>query len=858
MLPPPLPPMIAITLDDANLSDYTISYQLAAARSIPVTSYIVTDWIGQSGKLTWDQIHTMRSSNFGIECHTKNHVDLRTLTEAELRANITAVNTAFISAGLPPPEHHAYPYGENSVDIQAIIADYRYSARTFGNTGDPIYDYEQDINWFNLRTEDIRQTTSFETVKGWIDAAIAQDRALILTVHEIVEAPASTYYDCLLDLYEDVLDYVAAKRDAGLIDPVTIDGLYRAMQGIRTRPATGSMTLHGETTGATYNSTVDYVGFVWGTTRHNNPEGTAPDASGYDQYWISPVGDYAESKFAHTPELLAGTTFYYRAAAKIDGVWTYGEELTFAVAAPSSLPNLYPAQVGSPWTTLAASYTTGGATMTVVDATKLPDAPNIVCLAGAVAGEFRYTGKVGNTLLGVIKLPGTPNATWLAGTYAFRGIAAYDINSLQQSAVSVQAQIDNLSASTQAQIDNLSASTSPIIGIEWDTMSSSPTLTRIDALGHEIEAVDTAFFDRHLVFGGRWRCVRDRATGQITFGSNARGDGLILDGSAGDVLVREPAFWVKYEYDDDTGLARWWVSARPAPGFRLHPYFYMRGGGVRAPYMFSGAYEAYGFVYGGQFRLGSASGKQPVTGGVGYPDLPNNGRLTIDDAELYASRISPGNAGITSFWGYCADQLLMYIEYGTFDIQTALGEGIVSLPYGEGFAGKLTGADNIDSRLAENGTGTGDGVDGKTPVCWRGIENPYGNVQKFIIGCNFKAGGIFRTIKRDGSGTLAGIMADGSYEEGSGVPQVNGFVSGLLEDELGGMAFMPSAVGGSSSTYLCDYWYGPPGDNRILLAGGYWNYGRSAGPGFRIASNAVSYSNRGDGARVEFRPSQGV
>jgi len=70
--------------------------------------------------------------------------------------------------------------------------------------------------------------------------------------------------------------------------------------------------------------------------------------------------------------------------------------------------------------------------MTVVDATKLPDAPNIVCLAGAVAGEFRYTGKDGNILQGVAALPGTPTATtWSAGTFAFRGIAAYDTNALQ-------------------------------------------------------------------------------------------------------------------------------------------------------------------------------------------------------------------------------------------------------------------------------------------------------------------------------------------------------------------------------------------------------------------------------------------
>ncbi|WP_461369171.1 glycoside hydrolase family protein [Candidatus Darwinibacter acetoxidans] len=99
------------------------------------------------------------------------------------------------------------------------------------------------------------------------------------------------------------------------------------------------------------------------------------------------------------------------------------------------LPDLYPAQVGSPYTTLAAPYTTGEATMTVVDATKLPDAPNIVCLAGSVAGEFRYSEKDGNTLLGVVKLPGTLNTIWPVGTYAFRGIAAYDLNAIHENMV---------------------------------------------------------------------------------------------------------------------------------------------------------------------------------------------------------------------------------------------------------------------------------------------------------------------------------------------------------------------------------------------------------------------------------------
>ena len=415
-----------------------------------------------------------------------------------------------------------------------------------------------------------------------------------------------------------------------------------------------------------------------------------------------------------------------------------------------------------------------------------------------------------------------------------------------------------------------------VIGFEWDASSSSPVLRRIDGGGRYITHLPSDYFDKHRIFDRR-RCTRDRTTGEITLSPNGRGDGLVLDGSAGDVLVRKPKYYYKFECEYP--YYRWWFSAEPHVGFSVWPAFLQRGdpqNPTAADYLYSGAYEAYGYVDGGVFKLGSAAGKKPVTGNAGtdpehvdwdpYPGLVNanvpditltrEGEFTIDIAEKCASLVGTG-FGITNFWDYVGDQLLMYLEFGTFDIQSALGKGIVDLPWGERFAGKLTGADNIDSRLAENGTGTGDGVDGKTPVCWRGIENPYGHIWKFIIGCNFKAGGIFRTIKRDGSGTLAGTMADGSYEEGSGVPQVSGYVSGLLEDELGGVAVMPSAVNGSDSTYLCDYWYAPTGD-RILLAGGDCYDGRHAGPGCRTASRTVSNSARYAGARVEFRPPEGA
>ena len=102
-----------------------------------------------------------------------------------------------------------------------------------------------------------------------------------------------------------------------------------------------------------------------------------------------------------------------------------------------------------------------------------------------------------------------------------------------------------------------------------------------------------------------------------------------------------------------------------------------------------------------------------------------------------------------------------------------------------------------------------------------------------------------------------GTRAEWEYQEQVlwvPLPGSDGYVSALLEDELGGLAIMPSATGGSSSTYLCDNWFAPVGSDRILLAGGDWYSARRAGPGCRYARFTGTDSYRDRGARVEFRP----
>lgn len=399
------------------------------------------------------------------------------------------------------------------------------------------------------------------------------------------------------------------------------------------------------------------------------------------------------------------------------------------------------------------------------------------------------------------------------------------------------------------------------VGIQWDTTSNSPSFQRIDINGDNLN-VSTSFFNNHVLWDNR-RCVRNRTTGTISFDSS-----VAIDGTAGDVLVKYLTDRWAYALDGD--FMQWYAIPNHTDNtqYEIHP-FGVQHGGVERPYIYVGAKEAYGYLDGGTFKLGSASGKQPITGAVSYTDLPESGRFTLDDAITYA-----GNKG-TGWWPcnpytYADIKLRMAIEYGTFDIPSQLGLGVTNKAVGDAgtYSGVLTGADSIDSRLSSNGTGTGSGVNGETPICWRYLENIYGNVWEMMAGINMflSAGtdgegnsysaGTCRVLKASGGGTPAATLTAANYLTVSGTVTVNdpNYISALLTGKTGAQLFLPSAVGGTSTTKICDTFYRPYYNPSIVLHGGWWNNGTNAGPFCMFANAPTTYSHRGAGCRLEYYP----
>ncbi len=132
-----------------------------------------------------------------------------------------------------------------------------------------------------------------------------------------------------------------------------------------------------------------------------------------------------------------------------------------------------------------------------------------------------------------------------------------------------------------------------------------------------------------------------------------------------------------------------------------------------------------------------------------------------------------------------------------------------------------------------------------------GVENPYGNINKWCDGVYFSSSTIYiqRYPTQYADSTTNGTVM------GFSRPTSAGFISALRQGSANATksAVYCSAASGSSSTYVGDYEnYSSSGI--VLHVGGNWNYASSAGLWGLRGSNAASYAHTSIGGRLCKRP----
>lgn len=414
-----------------------------------------------------------------------------------------------------------------------------------------------------------------------------------------------------------------------------------------------------------------------------------------------------------------------------------------------------------------------------------------------------------------------------------------------------------------------------ILGLQVDYKNK--TFTRIAGAVNLTAGAD---FDKFKMYGGRKRCnVSDDGTITAYYGD----DNYAEDGSNGQVMVYQPKFYYlvcPVVYDPiDTGIgyhlrkANYYVSEKARAGFRLHPAFYDANGN-ELDYILIGAYE--GSIYDtsesayllldeqvmtvGEDKFCSIAGVKPASGLTQNLTRPNIETM----AQNRGSNWHLENSKIASM-----EQLLCMIEMGTMNFQTAIGQGVVSISDNSSYnCASLTGSTaslgNGTGRATETinekgGVQTTETADGKTSVSYRGVENDWGNIWKFIIDPNIWGNGAMgggEPFYCDDFNFAENKKTDNYKGAGFTVTNAGGYISAMGYSTACDWLFMASECLGNSSLPVGDYHWVTQNLNgyRVARLGGLWYYGGHAGGFCWLLAAGVGYRNRSIGGRLVYVP----
>lgn len=406
-------------------------------------------------------------------------------------------------------------------------------------------------------------------------------------------------------------------------------------------------------------------------------------------------------------------------------------------------------------------------------------------------------------------------------------------------------------------------------GVEWDMASSSPDGKRVGNMQ----------LHRELPVQSKIRgCVLDNSGGVKKYlgASSWSQEDMSIDYLLEAIMAEMDRFWIRFYIK---GLKfGCMMSDTPMPGYTYINKRYMSAfeGGVDRPSMT--LLSAYGV---GSTNVNRRGGDNTADWDGTYRSLLGRPvtNLTRDQFRQAARKRGSGwemytyNAHKTLFW-------LFAVEYATLDSQKPFNAQKDANGFAQGGLGpgptQMTDWTNFNNAnplipcgyTNEFGNGSGEkayvvkNASGGTHATlmanrYRGIENPFGHIWKYTDGANIQVttgdSGLSILWTTDDPSNFSDTSYTGYNKKGN-ICRTNGYAKKMLLGDDGDI--VATEIGGSSSTYWCDYYYTNTSANRmqVVLVGGCADYGSNAGLAGVNANLAPSVAYRSVGSRLCFFP----
>ncbi len=120
---------VAITVDDTYRSILTEAMPRLLDRGFPFTVFINTDAVNNSlSSISWDDVRTMHEAGVAIGAQSAGHGHMAFMDRGRVEEDLARMTSDFINQLGFVPTLFAYPYGEFSSELSAMLRDVGYDA----------------------------------------------------------------------------------------------------------------------------------------------------------------------------------------------------------------------------------------------------------------------------------------------------------------------------------------------------------------------------------------------------------------------------------------------------------------------------------------------------------------------------------------------------------------------------------------------------------------------------------------------------------------------------------------------------------------------------------------------------------
>lgn len=403
-------------------------------------------------------------------------------------------------------------------------------------------------------------------------------------------------------------------------------------------------------------------------------------------------------------------------------------------------------------------------------------------------------------------------------------------------------------------------------GVEWDTASSSPDGVRVGNMQ----------LHRELPIQSKMRVCEVDDLGAVTAASVSG----MVQRVQGSIMTEIPEHWYKL-YTNGTKF-RMMLSEIPLPGYKHVDKFYISTYEACIARNEEKLWSENLYAYSNESSLINLRGGDNTSDWDGtYRSLLRMPvtNLTRDQFRQAARKRGSGwemytyGAHKTLFW-------LFAVEYATLNSQKSFNAQKDANGFSQGGLGlgptQMTDWTNFNNTnplipcgyTNEFGNGSGEkayvvkNASGGTHATlmanrYRGIENPFGHIWKYTDGANIQVttgdAGLSVLWTTDDPSNFSDTSYIG-YDKKGNICRTNGYVKRVLLGEDGDI--VTTEIGGSSSTYWCDYYYTYTSINRMLMVrvGGDADRALDAGLTCVAANLAPSDGSRNSSSRLCFFP----